>query len=111
MKVFVSSVISGFEHERDAVERAARTLGHDVIRAEEYPASPESPRRACLAGVREADVVVLLLGRRYGAPQASGISPTHEEYREAKDRSDVLAFVQKGVEYESAQRDFISEVR
>ncbi len=111
MRVFVSSVISGFERERDVAERAARTLGHDVIRAEQYLASPVSPQQACLAGVREADVVVLLLGSSYGTPQASGLSPTHEEYREARERRDILAFVQKGVEYEPEQRDFISEVR
>ena len=61
--------------------------------------------------MRDADVVVLLLGDRYGHRQESGLSATHEEYREAKERRPVLAFVQESVEREAAQRDFVREVQ
>jgi hypothetical protein len=54
---------------------------------------------------------VLLLGPRYGDPQPSGLSATHEEYREAKARCHVLAFVQRDVEREAAQQAFVDEVR
>ncbi len=60
--------------------------------------------------MRDADVVVLLLGARYGAPQESGISPTHEEYREARGTKPVLAFVQRGVTREAEQERFVEEV-
>jgi hypothetical protein len=70
----------------------------------------ETPQAACLAGVRWADVVVLLLGERYGAVQASELSATHEEFKEAGDR-DVLAFIQRGATPEPAQRAFIDEVQ
>ncbi len=49
-KVFVSSVIVGMESFRGAAEEGARTLGYDVIRAEDFAASPRSPQEACLAG-------------------------------------------------------------
>jgi hypothetical protein len=62
MKVFISSVIAGFEDFRDAAAQAIRTLGHEVIRAEHFGASPETPQRTCLAEVREAEVVILILG-------------------------------------------------
>src|SRR6266498_5943032 len=42
--------------------------------------------------------VRLLLGARYGKRQASGLSATNEEYREAKTRCRVLAFVQRDVD-------------
>ena len=71
MKVFISSVITGSERFRDAVEAAVESLGHEVVRAEDFGASPDTPQQACLAGVRQADVVVLLVGARYGAVQAS----------------------------------------
>jgi hypothetical protein len=71
--VFISSVIAGFQPFRDAASRAARTLRHEVIKAEDLGAAPESPQRLCLAGVRKADVVVLILGARYGEIQASGL--------------------------------------
>ncbi|MCL4686154.1 DUF4062 domain-containing protein [Myxococcota bacterium] len=111
MKVFISSVIAGLEPHRDAAAAAARSLGHTVIRAEDFAASPETPQRACLAGVREADAVVLIVSSRYGQPQDSGLSPTHEEYREARERSPVLVMVQDGVERESRQEEFLSELR
>jgi len=61
--------------------------------------------------VRWADVVVLLVGGRYGEPRLSGLSATHEEYREARERAPVLAFVQEGVERDPAQLEFLREVR
>ena len=66
MKIFLSSVISGMEEYRAAARQAAETLGHTVTAAEDFGASPLSPQQICLAGVRDADLVVLLLGERYG---------------------------------------------
>ena len=47
----------------------------------------------------------------YGALQASGLSATHEEYREAKNNAYVMAFVQSGVTPEPRQQEFIAEVQ
>jgi hypothetical protein len=111
MKVFVSSVITGYEAFRDAAASAATVLGHEVKRAEDFIASPRAPQVVCLDGVRWADIVVVLLGARYGAVQPSGLSATHEEYREAKDRGKVLAYVQQGIQAEAPQAALINEVR
>lgn len=110
MKVFLSSVISGFEAYREAAADAITSLGYQVLRAEDFSAQAQTPQRACLGAVREADVVVVVLGERYGATQESGLSATHEEYREARGTRPVLAFVQDGVEREPRQRDFVKEV-
>lgn len=110
MKVFVSSVVGGFERFRSAAAEAIETLGHQVLRSEDFPASAGTPQQACLAAVREADVVVLLLGERYGAPQESGLSATHEEYREAREQKPVLVFVEGEITPEADQRAFIDEV-
>jgi len=61
--------------------------------------------------VRQADIVALILGPNYGAIQPSGLSATHEEYREAKGKKTVLAFVQEGVSPEPSQAEFIKEVQ
>jgi hypothetical protein len=111
MKVFISSVVSGMEEYRDAAAKAARTLKHEVLRSEDFGASPTTPQRVCLAGVREADVVLLLIGPRYGMLQASGLSPTHEEFRDAQERGPILVFVQKGVDREEPQEAFLNEVQ
>ena len=111
MKVFISSVISGFEAFREAASGAVIALGYEVVRAEDFSASANSPQQACLAGVRDADLTIALLGPRYGVKQASGLSATHEEFREARARQPVLAFVQADVGYEPDQAAFIEEVR
>lgn len=98
------------EDHRAAAREAAESLGHQVIAAEGFGASPGSPQQVCLAGVRDADIIVLLLGARYGSPQASGLSPTHEEYREARGAKPVLVFVQADVGAEPGQDKFIDEV-
>ena len=110
MKAFISSVIVGMEDHRAAAREAAESLGYTVIAAEDFRASSSSPQQVCLGGVRDADVVVLLLGARYGTPQTSGLSPTHEEYREARGTKPVLVFLQTGVTPEPDEAAFIDEV-
>lgn len=110
MKVFISSVVGGYEHFRAGAAEAIEMLGHQVLRSEDFPASTGTPQQACLAAVREADVVVLLLGERYGAPQESGLAATHEEYREAREQKPVLVFVEERVTHEATQRAFLDEV-
>ncbi|MBK7592196.1 MAG: hypothetical protein IPI27_13240 [Betaproteobacteria bacterium] len=62
--------------------------------------------------MRSADLVVLLLGARYGYPQgSSALSPTHEEYIEARDTKPILVFVQDEVEREPEQVKFLSGVQ
>lgn len=111
MRIFISSPISGMGPFRDAADGAARTLGHEVARAENFAATDSTPQRACLAEVRGSDALVLILGASYGAPQASGLSATHEEYREARERCPVLVFVQEGVDRDSKQAALVQEVQ
>ena len=109
MQVFVSSLISGFEEERAVAKRAIEVLRHRAVMAEDFGARASSPQVACLAGVRQADLVVLILGDRYGSKQASGLSATHEEYREARGKKPIIVLVRTEAP-EPDQTDFIAEV-
>lgn len=111
MKVFVSSLITGMEPERAAVVGAVRALGHDAVTAETFGARTDSPQVACLAGVRGSDCVVLVLSGRYGGKQSSGLSATHEEFREARDRKPVLVFIDANASREPDQDAFVTEVQ
>ena len=111
MKIFVSSLISGLEPIRDAARSAIGDLGHEVIMAEYFGARPASPQVACLEGIRHAGLVVLILGKSYGAKQESGLSATHEEYREARQTRPVIAFVQEGVDRDDDEAAFVAEVQ
>ncbi|WP_223475041.1 DUF4062 domain-containing protein [Oricola indica] len=111
MKIFVSSIITGYEDRRAAVFEAVETLSHEIIRAEDFGVSTSSPRVACLQGVRDADLVVLIVGERYGYPQQSGLSATHEEFREAKESKEIIALIEEDVQRDSAQAAFLKEVQ
>lgn len=111
MRVFISSVIRGFEEMRSAARQGIETLGHDVIEAEDFAASPQSPQCACLQEARDADAVVLLLGAAYGTPQRSKLSATHEEYLAVRENDKVLVFVQSGIEREPTAARFLADVR
>lgn len=111
MKIFISSLIGGFEDQRAAARSAIVALRHEPVVAEDFGAQATSPQVACLQGVRSSDLVVLILGARYGFVQGtSGVSPTHEEYLEARGSKPILMFVQEGVEREEPQAKFISDV-
>jgi hypothetical protein len=111
MRVFVSSVIGGMEEFRESAATAATTLRHEVKKAEDFGATSDTPQQTCLAGVRASEVLILILGARYGVRQESGKSATHEEYLEARDRMPVIVFIQQGVERDQDQRAFIKEVQ
>lgn len=110
MKIFISSLIGGFEAERAAVRSAVTTLRHEPVMAEDFGAKPTTPQIACLQGVRSADLFLLVLGGRYGFVQGtSGVSPTEEEFLEAKSRAmPILMFVQD-VERDDRQATFVSD--
>ena len=110
MKAFVSSLISGMEPQRQAARDAVETARLSPSMAEDFGARAATPQITCLQGVREADVVVLILGAHYGSEQLSGLSATHEEWNAAKDSRPVLVFVEEGVEREPRQIAFVGEV-
>src|SRR5215211_2071268 len=109
MRVFISSVSRDFEEFRKAAAEAAQLLDHEIIRSEDFAASASSPQVACLSGVRAADIVLVLLGSRYGNVQPSGKSPTHEEFDEATRTKQVFVFIQSGVKPEPRQADLIAQ--
>jgi Domain of unknown function (DUF4062) len=112
MKVFISSVIGGFEPQREAARSAVTTLRYEPVMAEDFGARPSSPQIACLQGLRDSDLMVLILGESYGAvPPGSSLSATHQEYREARDKKPILAFVQQGISPDREQAAFIGEVQ
>jgi hypothetical protein len=98
--VFISSVIGGFEAVRQAAREAVESMGMRPVMAEMAGARPQSPQHALLGEVADAGVYLLLLGARYGEPDSSGISPTEEEFEEAKRRNNFKPF-------RSARRELI----
>ena len=110
-RVFVSSVMTGYEEYREAARAGIRQAGCDAVLAEDFAAQDASSRNSCINGVQSADGLVLLLGARYGWVAPSGRSATEEEYQEARRRHmPILVFVQDGTSREPDQRDFVARL-
>lgn len=112
MKFFVSSVTEGYENYRTGAKAAIEALDHVAVVIElTHHASPSSPRDECFGEIEDSDVLVLLLGRRYGQRQQSGKSPTHEEWEHARGLAKkILVFVEDVDEREDAQEEFLREI-
>ena len=96
MEVYVSSTFSDVRAYREAAFAALRRLdGIRPIAIEQLSASEALPVDACLAAVRRADAMVLILGHRYGfVPSGYDVSITQLEYEEARrSNKPVLAFL------------------
>lgn len=102
-RVMVSSVVTGFEAEREAARQGIEAGGGDPLLVnEDFPAKGLSPRNACLDAVDSSDAYVVILGGRAGYIAPSGKPVVEEEYERAVARGlPVLAFVQEGVEREA----------
>jgi hypothetical protein len=106
--VFISSVIGGFEAVRQVAREAVESMGMRPVMAEMAGARPQSPQHALLGEVADADIYLLILGPRYGEPGASGVSPTEEEFEEAKRRTKPIVILRQDVAMEPAQQEFLA---
>lgn len=95
-RVFVSSVVRGFEAMRQAARRGIEAAGLEpVLVNEDSPSRPDSPRNACLDEIESSDIFVLILGERGGSTAPSGKLVIEEEYEHARLKGlPILLFLQ-----------------
>lgn len=109
-KIFVSSVIKDFETFRQAAQTGIELLGHAPVMAEKFSSRTYSSEVACISEVQNSDLVVLVLGNKYGFKTSENISVTHSEYLAAKKSGKpILVFVQD-CEMEDEQISFKKEI-
>jgi hypothetical protein len=82
--IFLSSEMRELNSLRARVAGALRNAGFSVVTFEDLGGRDEDAERAYLDGVARSDIYVGVLADRYGTMLASGRSPTHEEYLEAR---------------------------
>jgi len=71
-KVFISSTYRDLEGEREhLIDHLTRS--YTVLSMELFTASSTNPVQECKEKVTESDVVVLIIGRRYGQRPESGV--------------------------------------
>ena len=94
-RVFISSTSGALDLYRAAAVDACRRHGLTPVHMESFSADPHWPVAVCRREVETCDLLVLLLGERYGdRPPGESRSYTELEYRWAIERDmPVLAFV------------------
>ena len=81
--VFVCSTFSDLSEEREGVLDAIRRLKLEHDSMEFFGAHAEQPIETCLQEVRKSDVLVVIIGHRYGSIVPNlGISYSEAEYTE-----------------------------
>lgn len=110
MKVFISSVIEGFEDERKTAKIAVESLSMEPVMAEGFSAKPFSSQVACLEGVRRSGIYVGILGARYGEVTTGGVSVTEEEFNEARKRGIPVLWFVMSCSREPKQEEFLKRI-
>ena len=116
-KVFISSVQSEFAEERarlvDYIRKDA-LLGifFEPFIFEQTHACDNTPQGVYLKEVRECDIYLGLLGRRFGHEMDTGVSATESEYDLATQLGKTrLVFIKEGGRREPKERRFVDKVQ
>ncbi len=110
-KIFISSIIKGFEKERKSAKAAIQSLSMQPIMAEDFSAKPYSPKTACSEGVSNSDVYLGILGQSYGFITNSGISVTEEEFNKAREIGIPILWFIMDCERDSEQDEFVKRIK
>src|ERR1700688_2704352 len=101
-RIFISSTCYDLRHIRENLKFFVRALGYEPILSEEgaiFYDPHMHAQEACITEVPSCQVLVLIIGGRYGSIfRNSSSSVTNEEYKSAvKARIPIFALVERGV--------------
>ncbi len=101
--IFISSAQKELQQERFALRDYIRgdalfRKQFDVFLFEDLPASDRKADDVYLEMVEKCDVYVGIFGNEYGKPNASGLSPTEQEYQLARDKAKYRIILVKGLD-------------
>lgn len=85
LRVFVSSVMSGFDSYRAAARQGISDAAMEPVLIEDFPSLDASSRTACLDLVQSSDVYIVVIGDRPGSSPL-GKPVVEEEFEEARRR-------------------------
>ena len=99
--IFVSSTISDLHYLRDGLRDAIEELCYHPVMSEHGEVgylNPNTAAESCYRSVRQCQIVVLIVGKRYGSTGDDGLSVTHREFLGAKDEQvPIITFVEPQV--------------
>jgi len=88
--VFVSSTIYDLQYLRDAIRETIIELGYNPVMSDygEIGYLPsKSAEESCYATIRDCQLAILIIGKRYGEKTKNGLSVTHNEFLTIQNRN------------------------
>ncbi|WP_321532431.1 DUF4062 domain-containing protein [uncultured Desulfuromonas sp.] len=87
-KIFISSTILDLQHLRDAIRETVSELSYIPIMSDYgdigYLPSTTA-ENSCYVSMRDCQLAILILGKRYSSKASNGVSVTHNEFLTAKE--------------------------
>jgi hypothetical protein len=81
--IFISSTIQDLHHLRDAIRETIIELGYNPVMSDYGDIGylpTASATESCYLTVRDSQLAVLIIGKRYGSLASNGLSITHNEF-------------------------------
>ncbi len=94
--VFISSTIQDLNHLRDSIRDLIIEIGYNPIMSEygEIGYLPtHSAEESCYLAVKDCQLGVIIIGKRYGAVSKNGLSITHNEFRAIREKKLPVIFL------------------
>ena len=95
LRVYISSTFGDLNEHRQAVRDSILSTGDRPVVMEQFGASADPPTEVCRINIQSSDLMVLIIGHRYGwIPPGGNASITEFEFRAALEASvPILAFI------------------
>lgn len=99
--VFISSTISDLHYLREALKDSVEELGYNPVLSEfgDIGFLPQTTaENSCYLAMRDCQIAVLIVGKRYGSISSNDLSVTHNEFQTARiNKIPVICLVDKEV--------------
>ena len=94
--IFISSTIQDLNYLRDSIRDLISELGYNPIMSEYggigYLPS-ESAENSCYLAMRDCQLAIVIVGKRYGSISENGLSITHNEFKTARGQNIPVVFL------------------
>ena len=94
--IFISSTIHDLGHLRDSIRDLISELGYNPVMSEYGDVGylpTESAEDSCYIAMRDCQMSIMIIGKRYGSISENGNSITHNEFRTARERNVPVIFL------------------
>ena len=99
--IFISSTIADLKYLRDGLRDAVADLAYNPVMSDHGEVgylNPNTAAASCYRSVKQCQIVVLIVGKRYGGIDSDRTSVTHKEFRAAKENEiPTITFVESQV--------------